>query len=102
MGDERKQRLDALFAAARREPPTDTANLEACFETRVMARLAERKPQETPWQLLVWRMVPAFAAIAAIVLVCSIALNPARRSDPFAPITSGHEEQLALADLLGE
>jgi anti-sigma-K factor RskA len=100
MRDDRENRLDELFARARQETP-DTGRLEEHFETRFMARLAERKAQTSPWQLLVWQMIPAFAAIAAIVLACSFTVNPTRSSDPFAAITNGHEEQMARNYLLG-
>ena len=102
MRDERDKWLDGLFELARGEAP-DTSRLEEHFETRLMARLAERSKGETsPWQRLVWRMVPAFAAIAAVLLVCSLAMNPARSGDPFAAITSGYDDQVARNYLLGD
>lgn len=101
MRDERDKKLDNLFALARHETP-DASILEAHFETRLMARLAERKSQAVPWHQLVWRMVPAFAVIAAIMLVFSITMNQARSSDLFAPITNGSEELMASNYLLGE
>lgn len=100
MRDERDHNLDTLFAMARSESP-DISTLEAHFETRFMARLAERSNLSPPWQLLVWRMIPAFAVIAVIILVCSITLNPIRSSDPFAAITNGNEELMAKNYLLG-
>ena len=48
------------------------------------------------------RMVPAFAALAALMLVCSFTINPARTSDPFAAITNGRNEQMTTNYLLGE
>lgn len=100
MRDERDHKLDALFALARSDSP-DTSNLEAHFETRLMARLAERSALSPPWHLLVWRMIPAFAVIAAIMLACSITINPTRSSDPFAAITNGNEDLMAKNYLLG-
>lgn len=101
MRDDHDERLDALFAAARSEP-TDTSALEAHFETRLMARLAESRMLSVPWHQIVWRMLPLFTAIAAIMLICSLTLNPTGSSDPFAAITNGHEEQMASNYLLGE
>jgi hypothetical protein len=102
MRDERDNRLDELFDLARREAP-DTTRLEEHFETRLMARLVERRTGVTsPWQRLVWRMVPAFAAITALLLICSLAMNPARSGDPFAAITSGYDDQVARNYLLGD
>jgi anti-sigma-K factor RskA len=100
MRDEHDHKLDALFTLARRERP-DTSTLEAHFETRLMARLAERTAQTAPWHLLVWRMIPAFAVIAAIMLACSITINPTRSGDPFAAITNGTEDLMARNYLLG-
>jgi hypothetical protein len=101
MLDERDEKLDALFALARQSAP-DTSTLEPHFETRLMARLAERKSLNLPWHRMVWRMVPAFAALTALMLVCNFTLNPARKSDPFAAITDGRNEQMTRNYLLGE
>ncbi len=101
MRDERDEKLDTLFAAARSEH-CDTSALEAHFETRLMARLAERKAQALPWHLMVWRLVPAFAVIAAVCVVCSFYFNPVQSGDVFAAITSAQEESLYANVLSGE
>ena len=101
MRDERDEKLDTLFALARQDSP-DTSALEAHFETRLMARLAERSAQALPWHRMVWRMLPAFAVIAAIMLGLSISVNPAQSSDLYAAITNGHEEQMSRNYLVGE
>ncbi|HEY3309943.1 MAG TPA: hypothetical protein VGJ93_15935 [Desulfuromonadaceae bacterium] len=101
MHNDHDERLDALFAKARPDLP-DTSGLETHFETRFMARLAERRAKMVPWQMLVWRMLPGFAVLAAIMLICSLSLNPTRSSDPFAAITNSHDEQMAKNYLLGE
>lgn len=95
------EKLDALFALARDESP-DIADLAEHFETRLMARLSERKLQSAPWYLLVWRLVPVFAVITAIVLICSFMLNPLQSSDLFAAITAGSEDRMARSYLAGE
>jgi anti-sigma-K factor RskA len=100
MRNDTDERLDRLFAAARSERP-DTSVLEAHFETRLMARIAERKAQSRPWQLLVWRTIPAFAATAAISIVCSLVFNPARSGDPLAALTVAQEEGI-YRNVLGE
>ena len=101
MRDKTDKQLDALFAAARSEQPEISAR-EAHFEIRLMARLAERRFDAVPWHRMVWRMLPAFAVIAAIMLVCSFTLNPTRFGDPFAAITNGTEELTARNYLMGE
>ncbi len=95
------KKLDALFAAARCDLP-DTSDREQYFETRLMARLAERRQQTVPWHRMVWRLLPAFTAITVLCLVICVTLNSIRTSDPFAAITNGQEEQMAKNYLLGE
>jgi anti-sigma-K factor RskA len=99
MRNEHDERLDALFAAARRLPP-DTEHATAHFETRVLARLAEQREQYTPW-LLVWRALPVFATVTAIVLACGLVLNPARTSNPLAAMANG-EDTLHVSYLVEE
>lgn len=101
MADSADKKLDRLFAAARAEQ-ADTSALEAHFETRLMARIAERKALNTPWYMLAWRMVPAFAVIALISAVCSAAFSPSRSGDLFASITNGYEDVVATSYLAGE
>ena len=63
-----KPDLDALFARARAHRP-DTSRAEYGFETRLMARLRERRQPETAslLSLVTWRLMPFFA-------VCVVAL----------------------------
>ena len=60
--------LDALFAAAREARP-DTSRAEYGFETRLMARLRERRQPDAVslFSAVSWRLAPFFA-------VCVIAL----------------------------
>jgi len=53
--------LDALFALARAQRP-NTSAAEYSFETRLMARLRERKETSSIWAMVSWRMMPFFAA----------------------------------------
>jgi hypothetical protein len=63
-GDE----LDALFARARAARP-DTAAAEYGFETRLMARLRERKRAGSMPMLgaLSWRLLPVFGVIVLVL-----------------------------------
>ena len=100
MKDHADMRLERLFAIARKEC-IDTGGAEEYFETRLLARLRELR--ETPaWYALVWRMVPMFAVLAAMVAICAISFNPSRSSDMFAAITSSQEMTLAGSYLAGE
>lgn len=101
MNDNMDERLDRLFAEARTHRP-DTSARELNFETRVMARIRERRAAFMPWYALAWRMIPTFAVIAAIIAVCSAGFYPARSSDMFAAITNGQDEYMAKNFLTGE
>ena len=101
MSDDLDDRLERLLAAVRAGQP-ETWGVETHFETRLMARIGECRVQNTPWYMLVWRMIPLFAVIAAISAVCSMTFNPARSGDLFAAITAGQEEFLIRSYLTGE
>jgi len=96
-----EEKLDRLFAEARAWRP-DTSAREMNFETRVMATIRERRGAGVPWYALVWRMVPAFAVIAAIATVCSMSFTPAPSGDLFAAITTGQDEYMTTSFLTGE
>ena len=66
--DRQPDPLDALFAAAREQKP-DTSRAEYGFETRLMARLRERRQPDaiSVWSVVSWRLAPFFA-------VCVVAL----------------------------
>lgn len=60
-------RLDALFAKARAHRP-DTSAAEFAFETRLMARLRERREAAPAWEkIFSWRLLP-FIAAAVVVM----------------------------------
>ena len=100
MKDNADKRLERLFALARKEH-IDTSGAEDYFETRLLARIRELR--EAPsWCTLVWKMVPMFAVLAAMVAISVISFNPSRKSDMFAAITSGQEMTLAGSYLAGE
>jgi hypothetical protein len=101
MNIDSEDRLDRLFEEARTGHP-DTSAREMNFETRVMARIRERQEAGIPWYALVWRMIPAFAVIAAITVVCTMTINPAPSRDLFAAITTGQDDFMAKSFLTGE
>lgn len=94
------ERLDRLFAAAR-TVPVDTSALEEHFETRLMARLGERRREAIPWYAVMWRMVPLFAVLVAVIAVYGN-FGPSPSGDLFAAISSSQEEYLAQNILTGE
>jgi len=93
--------LDRLFAAAR-NARIDTSALEEHFETRLMARLRERRSEGIPWYALIWRMVPMLAVLVVVIAVYSASYRPLLSDDLFAAISSGQEEYVAQNVLTGE
>lgn len=57
--------LDRLFAEARTLSP-DTASVEYALETRVLARIRERRAESSSWMGLSWKLVPFFALIVVL------------------------------------
>ena len=100
MKDTADMRLDRLLAAAREEH-TDTGSAEEYFETRLLARIRELC-ETPPWYALVWKMVPMFAVLAAVVAISAFTFNPSRKSDMFAAITGSQEMTIAGSYLGGE
>jgi hypothetical protein len=101
MRDDAEIRLERLFAAARSER-SDTDAAEEFFETRLMARLRDRRAEQRPWYELAWRSVPAFALVTVIFALCSITIWKPVSTDLFAAISSSQEEYLAKSYLAGE
>jgi hypothetical protein len=101
MSDNGDERLDRLFAAVR-NARMDTSTLEEHFETRLMARLRERRREGMPWYALMWRMMPVFAVLVALIAVYSTSYKPLSSGDLFAAISSGQEEYLVQNVLTGE
>ena len=101
MRDNGDERLDLLFTAAR-AARMDTSVLEEHFETRLMARLRDRTREGIPWYALMWRMVPVFTVLVALIAAYSMSYKPLSSGDLFAAISSGQEEYLAQDVLTGE
>lgn len=101
MKDRGEERLDRLLAAARQER-IDTAGLEEHFETRLLARIRERRSTPLPWYALAWRMVPVCALIAALITIGSLTLAPPAPGDMFAAISGDQDEIAGSGYLMGE
>jgi peptidoglycan/LPS O-acetylase OafA/YrhL len=101
MKDNMDERLERLFAAARDER-FDLSVDDGFFETRLMARIRERNGFAEPWYGAAWRLLPAFAAVAAMITVCTLTFSPSKSSDIFAAITIGQDEIAGLSYLSGE
>ena len=100
MKDERDELLDKLFLTVR-TIKLDTAVVEEHFETRLMARLAERRSSRALWSAWTWRLVPWFSIIVIIVGIGSVLIDPARSNDLFATFTGGDDEYQVTSLLAG-
>ncbi len=94
MKDEREELVDRLFRAGRGKRVGFSA-VEEHFETRLMARIAERRERRALWSAWAWRLVPWFAMIAIIIGVSGLIFDPDRSSDLFALFTGDDEYQVA-------
>jgi len=80
MSDPSPDRLDELFAAARRAQP-DTGRIEYGFETRLLARLREER--DASILDCAWRLCPFFAVIAlSLTLWSRVATSRAQEERP--------------------
>ena len=101
MKDNMDERLDQLFTAARSEKVEDAVS-DHYFETRLMARIKELHESTEPWYAAAWRLLPAFAAVAAMIMVCMFTFTSSNSNDIFAAITTGQDEMVAISYLTGE
>jgi hypothetical protein len=101
MESDTDKRLDRLFAAAR-AVTSDSSAFEEHFETRLMARIRERRSEQQPWYALAWRMLPAYAGVMAVIAVCSYSFYPVRSADLFAALTGSQEDTVTISYLAGE
>jgi hypothetical protein len=100
MKDKRDETLDKLFQTVRAMKP-DTVAVEEYFETRLLARIEEKRSNRAAWSIWSWRLIPVFSAIVIIIGLGSILIDPARSNDPFASFTNGYDEYLATSSLVG-
>jgi hypothetical protein len=101
MKDNMDEQLDRIFAAARAEQ-ADTSASEEFFEARLMARIRVQNERAEPWYGAAWRLLPAFAAVAAMITVCTFTFTPSKSNDIFAAITIGQDENAGISYLTGE
>lgn len=101
MKDKSEKRLDGLFSAARSVRP-DTSAAEEFFETRLMARIREKREQGRSWFAWVWRLAPAFVAVALVLGVFTIFMDENQSPDIFSAIANDHAEYQVANYLGGE
>lgn len=101
MKDDTDGKLDRLFAAARSVRP-DTGALEDFFETRLAARLRERRESKRLWFSWAWRLVPVFMVAIIILGSVSLIIGGGRSPDIFTAIANDQEEYQLVAYFEGE
>ena len=60
--DSNDEKIDRLFAAARKAEPYKT-EIEYGFETRLMAKIRANRERQMPFLLWAWRLIPVFVSI---------------------------------------
>ncbi len=101
MKNRKDEKLDRIIARAREAPP-DISAAERGFETRVMARIRERREYPERWIAWTWRLAPVFLALTIVLGAWSLVLDPVRPADPGAAIAAGSEEVAMVDFLTGE
>jgi hypothetical protein len=101
MNSDRDERIEKLFAAARSEK-YEVPFADEYFETRLMARIRERRDVPSPWYAAAWRMLPGFAVVTMMIVAGTLALSSYRPGDMFSAITTGQDEVVAISYLSGE
>jgi lipopolysaccharide export LptBFGC system permease protein LptF len=101
MNDNIDDKLDKLFAAARSVRP-DTGALEDFFETRLVARLREKRENTRLWYSWAWRLVPVFMVTVIILGSVSLIGGGNRSTDIFAAIVNDQEENQLVAYFGGD
>jgi hypothetical protein len=101
MNDNKGDKLDGLFAAAR-SVRVDTSVCEEFFETRLMARLREKRNGTQVWFSWIWRLVPVFVIVIVALGSTSLILDRDSSADIFSAIANGHDEYQVVAYLEGD
>ncbi len=98
---DKDEKLDRIFARAREAPP-DVSAVERGFETRVMARIGERREYPERWIAWTWRLAPVFLVLTILLATWSLVLDPVRSADPGTALAAGSEEVAMVDFLTGE
>ena len=101
MKDEQEQLLERLFRAARTVKP-DSAKVEEHFETRLMARVAERRERGALWSACAWRFLPWLASLVIVVAVAGFLVEPAAKSSDLFSSFTGDDEYQVTSLFFGE
>ena len=100
MKDDAEKRLNILFATVRSVRP-DTSAAEEFFETRLMARIKEKREKGLSLISWAWRLVPGFIVVALMIGVFTLFIDESQSPDIFTAIGNDHAEY-ELTSYLGE
>ena len=93
--------LDRLFAAARKAELYKTER-EYGFETRVFARIREKRMENRPFLFWAWRLMPFFALVVICLAIWLSFFEPSHASELIAGAGSGYEDAVVVSYLAGE
>jgi hypothetical protein len=99
--DLNKDKLDGLFAAARKAEPYKT-DMEYGFETRLMAKIRANRERQMPFLLWSWRLIPVFMSIVIFLGIWIYSSRYSSIADLSAITKIGNEETTLVTFLTGE
>ncbi|MEI8355520.1 MAG: hypothetical protein WCG31_05445 [Deltaproteobacteria bacterium] len=101
MNDNRDERLDRFFSAAR-SVRAETSAIEEFFENRLLASLREKRESRQTWFSWTWRLVPIFVFAFIILGSVSLIFEGWSSTDIFSAIANGNDDYQVVAYLEGE
>lgn len=99
--DSNDEKIDRLFAAARKAEPYKT-DMEYGFETRLMAKIRANRERQMPFLLWSWRLIPVFMSIVIFLGIWIYSSRYSSMTDLSAITGIGNEETTLVAFLTGE
>jgi len=99
--DQDVNKLDRLFAAARKAEPY-RSDAEYGFETRVMASIRAQREGQRPFLLWSWRLIPYLVSAVILLGIWTFASESHSVIDLSAITRIGNEEATLTAFLTGE
>ena len=101
MKDYAEKRLIILFATARLVRP-DTSAAEEFFDTRLMARIKEKRERILSLISWAWRLIPAFMMVILMIGVFGMFIDESQSPDIFTVLGNDHVEYELTSYLGGE
>ena len=99
--DPKDDNLDDLFAAARKAELYKEKR-EYGFETRVIARILEKRRENSLFLLWAWRLMPFFASIVICLALWISSFEPPHAADLISGAGIGNDDAVIVTYLAGE